>query len=288
MRIAVLVTCYNRVAVSIRGIGSLVRALDGMPSVTYDLFIVDDGSADGTWSALVETFPQAHIERGNGHLFWNGGMCRAYRLARSYGSFSDYLLFNDDVVVDPDALKIVVNEYLDLNSRCPVILAAATVDDDRCVSYSAFKRTKRFRPLSLQKMPVSESAQPCDTFNGNFVLVPSAFFDSIGGLDRRYVHSYGDIDLGYTAVKLGVQPHLSSVPIGTCAPNMEITRSGGVLKTLRGTWGKEDSLGQRLYFLRKHSPLMALFVTIPLAVLRYGVDQTVRFAQRMRFERFRW
>ena len=285
MRIAVLVTCYNRVAVTIRGLGSLVRALDSMRDVTYDLFIVDDGSADDTWSALVETFPQAYVERGNGHLFWNRGMCRAYQLARRYGSFSDYLLFNDDVVVNPDALKTVVNEYWDLNSRFPAILAAATVGDDGCVSYSGFKRTNRFRPLSLQKMAIPESTQPCDTFNGNFVLVPSAFFDSVGGLDCRYVHAYGDIDLGYTAVKLGVQPHLSSVPIGTCSPNVERTRRGEVLKSFRGTWGKEDSLGQRLYFLRKNSPLIAQFVTIPLTVLRYGVDQTVRFSKKMWFER---
>lgn len=281
MHIAVLVACHNRMAVTVRGISSLVEALGELSDAKYELFIVDDGSTDGTSAALVDAFPQAHVERGNGQLFWNGGMCRAYQLARERGSFSDYLLFNDDVVVSRGALIAFIEEYVSLNASFPAILAAATLGTDSNVSYSAYLRPCRSRPLNLKVMNVTEHPQPCHTFNGNFVLVPSSFFDRIGGLDRTYVHAYGDLDLGYTAMKMGIQPHLSSVLIGACPKNIA-PQGNSVWKILRGTWGKADSLGQRLYFIRKHSPLVAQMVTIPLTMFRYGVDRAARYVQKLR------
>jgi GT2 family glycosyltransferase len=280
MRIAVLVTCHNRVEVTIRGLGSLVDALSKAESLEYDLFVVDDGSKDGTALEIARKFPQAHIDVGDGSLFWNGGMCRAYSLARRRGSFSEYLLFNDDVVVNPEALAPFLSEYRVLNSKSPAILAAATLNNDGAYSYSAYVRPSKLRPLTLQKMGVTDRVQPCDTFNGNFVLVPARFFESIGGLDPYYVHAYGDIDLGYVAKKAGVQPHLASTPIGFCQANEASVQKGGrLLQALRGSWAKRDSLGQRVHFLRKHSSLTAQLITVPITMVRYGFDQLSRRIQ---------
>lgn len=280
MHIAILVTCHNRVDVTLRGLGSLVEALGLVVGLKYDLFVIDDGSDDGTALEVARRFPQAHVEVGDGSLFWNGGMCRAYSLARRSGNFSDYLLFNDDVVVRPESLLSFLTEYWDLNSKSKGILAAATLNEDGTISYSAYRRPSKLRPLSLRKMGITSRVQPCDTFNGNFVLIPASFFESIGGLDPRFAHTYGDIDLGYAAKTAGVQPYLASKPIGSCQENKatgaQIKFSNCLIRALRGSWAKRDSLGQRLYFLHKHSPIPAQLVIIPITVIRYGIDQLIR------------
>jgi GT2 family glycosyltransferase len=194
-------------------------------------------------------------------------MSLAFTLARDSGRYDAYLLFNDDVVVDPKALGPIIEEYRQLNAQGPAILAAATKSRvDGSITYSAMRRTSKLRPLSICKMIPSGTPQACDTFNGNFVLVPAPFFEAVGGLDRRYVQSYADMDLGYVAEALGVPRYLASIPIGLCEghPAQERPESplASALRKLGTQWGKRDSIGQRAHFILKHVPLP---VSLPIA-----------------------
>ena len=42
------------------------------------VYLVDDGSRDGTSRSVAVRFPQISILEGDGSLFWNGGMRKAF------------------------------------------------------------------------------------------------------------------------------------------------------------------------------------------------------------------
>jgi GT2 family glycosyltransferase len=261
-KLAVLVTCHNRIAVSEQTLPKLDECLRSLPAIDSTIFVVDDGSSDGTGARLKALLPDIVLEYGSGDLFWNGGMCRAYEIARQRGSFDAYLLFNDDVFVDCGAVRSSLDHYLRLNDKRPAILAASTQSHgSEAISYSAFRRLSRLRPLSVERVHPDGTLQPCDSFNGNFVLVPGPFFEQIGGLDRRFRHGYGDIDLGYVARNHGVVSYLAPMPIGRCDGHTPTSKSqprSPALRWLMHPWGKGDSLHQRALFIRKHSLAFAV------------------------------
>jgi GT2 family glycosyltransferase len=262
-KLAVLVTCYNRVATSEQTLVMLDECLRQESRFDTTIFVVDDGSPDGTGARLKELISDVVLEYGEGNLFWNGGMCRAYQAARKHGSFDAYLLFNDDVFIDRDHVLAFFDKYLELNAERPAALAGSTRwHGSDAISYSAFRRASRVSPLSIERVQPDGTLQRCDTFNGNFVLVPGRFFEQVGGLDRRFRHTYGDIDLGYVAGKHGVPTYLAPMPIGRCDGHAPPPESGRnlprLLRWLLRPWGKRDDLSQRALFIHKHAfPLTA-------------------------------
>ncbi len=216
MRIAVLVTCFNRVDVTLRGIDSLVRSLNACAELDYKIFLVDDGSSDGTGVQVKRLFPFVEVSVGSGELYWSGGMTRAFRAASAHAPFDAYLLFNDDVDLFEVEIPRFHTTYQRLNEAHPSILVGACVDLRGNVTYAGFRLGSPLRVLDFKRVEPVDSPVPCDTFNANFVLIPGRFFEEVGGLDPAYSHSYADIDLGLVAGKLGVPSFVYELPVGVC------------------------------------------------------------------------
>ena len=71
MKIAILMTCHNRRETTL-------RCLRGLPS-DVEVYLVDDGSTDGTDEAVKATFPKVNVIRGTGNLYWAKGMELAWK-----------------------------------------------------------------------------------------------------------------------------------------------------------------------------------------------------------------
>ena len=65
-----LMTCYNRKE---KTLTALNRLIQGNQEVSFSFVIADDGSTDGTFDEL-QKFPKVTIIRGDGNLFYSGGM----------------------------------------------------------------------------------------------------------------------------------------------------------------------------------------------------------------------
>jgi GT2 family glycosyltransferase len=105
MKIAVLMTCHNRREDARLSCCAHASALPA--GLAFDVFLVDDGSTDGTSAGVAAEYPDVHLIGGDGSLFWNGGMRRAFDAALR-GTFDAYLWLNDDTMLYPDALLRIV------------------------------------------------------------------------------------------------------------------------------------------------------------------------------------
>lgn len=64
MKIAILLTCHDRKEKTLKCLHSLYSTYKN-----YDTYLVDDGCTDGTPEAVMATFHNVHIIKGNGNLF---------------------------------------------------------------------------------------------------------------------------------------------------------------------------------------------------------------------------
>ena len=77
MSIAVLMTCHNRVETTL----ACLRRLTPQLSPTDGVFLVDDGSMDGTGVKVKAEFSDVNVINGDGTLYWARGMHLAWKSA---------------------------------------------------------------------------------------------------------------------------------------------------------------------------------------------------------------
>lgn len=217
--IAVILTCFNRRNMTVRCVDA-VLAQSVIDEVSLDFYITDDDSRDGTAEALAGKWPGMHVLKGNGSLFWNGGMRLAWGHALS-GDHDFFLLLNDDTFLYPDALRSLLDTHarsIDAGYGAGIVVGS-TQDDSGRTSYGGERQRSKARPLTLTRIDPQATAQQCDTFNGNCVLVSRQAADRLGNLDPGFIHAMGDTDYGFRARKAGIPMWVMPGYAGRCVDN---------------------------------------------------------------------
>jgi GT2 family glycosyltransferase len=200
-RLSILITCFNRREKTLACLGALKEACT--ESLTYSIFIVDDGSSDGTFDAISRSFPDAKLIRGPGDLYWNRGMRRAW--SEALPTATDYYLWlNDDLVLRPGSVHALVQHSMDNAARFggKLIVVGRTLNPKtRQTTYGGYRRRDGISRLRFRHLREDEVF--CDTMNGNCVLIPASAAKDIGINDTRYSHAFGDLDYGLRAVSAG-------------------------------------------------------------------------------------
>lgn len=220
VRVGVIIASHNRVDQTLAALRALheQKVADAVDLTTY---LLDDASTDGTPQRVVEEFGDVHMLHGDGQLFWNGGMRRAFAAALR-DRHDHYLWLNDDTVMDTDALAILLATHRMVSARGerPAIVAGSTRDPDTGeLTYGGVQRRMRTRPLRFDLVTPGEAPQQCDTMNGNCVLIPSGVAERVGNLEPGYRHAMGDYDYGLRARAEGCDVWITPGTIATCADN---------------------------------------------------------------------
>lgn len=205
-----LMTCFNRKEKTIRALNNLIQ---GNSEIEMSFIVADDGSTDGTSEALGE-IPNVTVLKGNGSLFYSGGMRLAIEEAKKLQNQYDYcLLFNDDVDFANHAIE-------DLCRRDNfVIWVGPTCDEKGELSYGGIVKTSSWRPKTEIVMADTAEGRKCDTFNANCVLIPWDIFKQLDNIDDVYTHSMGDFDYGFSAAKKGFEIRVTEKYVGECPDN---------------------------------------------------------------------
>ncbi len=216
--LAVLLSCHNRKRQTVKCLERLFS--QNLPSRTgLRVYLVDDGSTDGTRQAIQNEFPAVHIIQGSGNLFW----CRGMRLAWQTGAVENpefYLWLNDDTTLENGAVQVLYDTWYDeaLVGRPDTIVVGSCCDPDTGGHTYGGRLRLGGHPLILKPVPPGRQPQTCDTFEGNVVLVPRAVFEKVGMIGE-FQHAMGDTDYGYRAAKAGCQLLVAPGFLASCKRN---------------------------------------------------------------------
>lgn len=195
-KIAVLMTCYNRVQTTLECLRRLF-ALNMPAGYSFDIWLVDDASPDMTGEKVKFAYPQVHVINGVGNLFWSKGMRLAWDKAAEAWDYDFYLWLNDDVMLNADALGVMLGDFARLGG---VIVGKFSSDETEAdVSYSLKGRY----------------------MSGNFVLVPQEVYRKVGKIYGGYHHQYGDYDYGLHVLKTGIPLNATNQFCGICPQQPE-------------------------------------------------------------------
>ena len=229
MNLAVLMTCYNRKETTLRCLASLLQAMRQVASQdgekTLHLFLVDDGSSDGTSEAVRKWYeaaqPSVHFNLrlelipGTGGLFWCRGMALAWRTALKYeqgqlfaaDAFSHFLWLNDDVLLDADALQVLLADAETTGNVGAIV--GAFLDGRGNMTYGVQENWQWVQPTGAPRVTDGD-------MSGNLVLIPRPVMDKVGIIADWYTHAYGDYDYSTRMRRAGIKYYLASKICGRC------------------------------------------------------------------------
>lgn len=219
-RIAVLMTSFNRRELTLASLAALF-AQERPGAAELTAFLVDDGCTDGTGDAVRALFPHVRVLRGDGTLYWNGGMRMAFAAALRE-SFDAYLLLNDDTRLNGDALtRLLECAERQRAGGTPAIVVGSTRSPlNGRLSYGGIRQKRHGFGVTFEKVPPSEEeAVACDTMNGNIALIPAEVTKVVGNLEARFHHHFGDLDYGLRARRAGFAVVVAPGYLGECASN---------------------------------------------------------------------
>lgn len=242
--LAVIMACHNRRESTLSSLRTLGKqSLD--ESVTVEVYLLDDGSTDGTSEAIRSEFPDVNILNGNGSLFWNRGMHESFSAAIKKG-FDYYLWLNDDSILYEGSLEVLLNTHSMLKSmgrECSIVGSAMQDPASHQFTYGGVKRHRnRWGRVRLERIAPSNEVIQCDATNGNCVLIPASVVKKVGNLDKIYHHRWGDHDYCFRAQQQGCSVWLAPGYLGACEDN-----------PIEGTW-EDTSLPLRDRMRKLNSP----------------------------------
>ncbi|MFH7244815.1 MAG: glycosyltransferase family 2 protein [Spirulina sp.] len=217
--IAILLTCFNRKEQTLDCLSTVFnqRLLE---DICLSVYLVDDGSSDGTSDAVLEVFPSVTLIQGDGQLFWTGGMELAFSTASKTG-YDYYLWLNDDTLLYSDAVAMLLNtsRWLRKKGKEGIIVGSTQDKKTGLMTYGGVKKGTWVHPCKFRWLTPKEVPLQCDTMNGNCVLIPSQVAEKVEGLDLTFRHYAADFDYGLRAVRAGFDIWIAPGFIGTCASN---------------------------------------------------------------------
>lgn len=223
MRIAVLMACHNRKETTIRCLRRLLPQL----GIEDRVFLVDDGSTDGTGEEVKRMFECSNVRngrviKGDGTLYWAKGMALAWREALKYESrvhsststfaFDYFLWLNDDVMLKPDAIAGLLADWETCGDTRSVIVGACSADErEMACTYGPTDAKNRLMPPNGIPQCVK------GWFAGNCVLIPREAYEVVGIISDEYTHARADYDYAEQLKRVGIPFFCASRYVGTCA-----------------------------------------------------------------------
>lgn len=269
-RIAVLMTCYNRVDTTLECLRRLF--LQELPDgYSIDVWLVDDASPDKTGEKVKAAYPQVNVIQGTGKLFWCKGMRLAWDKAAEAYDYDFYLWLNDDVrLVDESVLSSMVSDanIIEQNGRSEYVLVGTCASDDslRELVYGCYSEGV-LRPNGRPQLAGGQYSM-----SGNIVLVPKRVFKNMGPIYDRYSHAYGDSDYRQMLLKNRIGVFCASCVCGVCPkqPERYMGRKGnGLIKRIKSLFSpKGSSLHDTFIYRYRHWGILRACISVCHVICR--------------------
>ncbi len=165
--IFIIITVYNRKDFTRQCLLSLRQ----QTFKEFKIVVVDDGSTDGTEEMLANEFPEVHVIKGDGNLWWTGAMNLGLEYVLKISNDDDYVLtLNNDLFVNSDYLEKIFNAEekmlnsligsisVDAENKTKILDAGVKVNwltakfyglADQIIDLNNFEKIKDFQPVDV-------------------------------------------------------------------------------------------------------------------------------------------
>jgi len=270
MNIAVLLTCFNRKEKTLQALDKLTQAYNTVAEkVSVKIYLTDDGSTDGTGDAVKEKFPNAVILKGNGNLFWAGGMRNSWNKAINSDNYDGYLLLNDDTNVYEDVFDqlMMSNQHsIKKYGKGGIYIGSTRDSENGLLTYGGAKLTHKFW-FKYNFLEPNGNFQECELGNANIMFVAADVIKQIGILSKGYIHGVADYDYTLKAVNKNIPVFITPNYCGNCKnDHKEIYTDFSTKKLKERIELLKSPLGldikSNLNLMKRHFPFRVPFVIL--------------------------
>jgi GT2 family glycosyltransferase len=165
---------------------------------SYEIVVVDNGSANGSVGEIRRAFPAVQVIENGRNLGFAGGSNRGIDDLVQRGA--DYvLLLNDDAVCGPDLLRLLVEQSQaepDIGMLGPTIFYADPPGTRICSAGGVVDRLGRARNLEADDSGTGllPAVRDVDYVTGCALLVRRDVVEKIGGLDERFFAYWEEVE----------------------------------------------------------------------------------------------
>lgn len=206
MKILVIIATYNAMQWAERCFNSIRSS-----SVTPDVFVVDNGSTDGTQAFIQAHYPEIMFQQSHENL----GFGRANNLGLQYAldHHYDYVyLLNQDAWIFPDTLETLI----DISRRHPEygIISPFQMKAD-LYHYSTYSWSSNKDILNDMYNCNMADLYPVDFVSAAHWLIPCSVLKMVGGFSPSFQH-YGEDNnyvhrVRWKNIKIGIAPKVKVV-----------------------------------------------------------------------------
>ncbi|MCA9386817.1 glycosyltransferase family 2 protein [Candidatus Dojkabacteria bacterium] len=195
------------ITLNYNGKDSTAKLLDSFKDVgfkNYEIFIVDNGSSDGSADFLEKNYPEAKVIRSKKNLFFS----RGNNLAISQTNSEFILLINNDIIVKPEFLSKMVERIKESDDIAAVASKMLLQDHPSMLDSVGVVMAKDGSPFNrgIGQPDVGQYDISEQTFGACFgcVLIRRDLYEGdIGPLDNQYFGYFEDVDWSFRANMLG-------------------------------------------------------------------------------------
>jgi GT2 family glycosyltransferase len=198
MELAVIILNWNATADTIRCVGGVA----GWKRLKPAIWVVDNGSTDGSAEVISRECPDVRLIRNTSNLGFAGGNNRGITEALTAGDAPILLLNNDAFIDEEDVIRLLAT--LQADARIGVVgpLLFDAGHRERLLSAGG-KDPARYHQSHILELRPGEPVRIVECVPGTVVLVRSEIFRTVGLLDEAYFFASEVADLCMQAVQQG-------------------------------------------------------------------------------------
>jgi N-acetylglucosaminyl-diphospho-decaprenol L-rhamnosyltransferase len=251
LRLSIIVVSWNTKVFLMDCLASIWQY---MPSVPFEVFVVDNGSSDGTAVAVHEVFPWVKVMANKE----NRGFATANNQAIRHCAGQYILLLNSDAVLPEGGLETLLR-FADAHPRAGIVGVKLTDPDGSfqascndfptlCTSlleaWGIVQLIKGRHAYPSYTPSRSETERACDWVGGACLLARSEAVRQVGLLDEGFFMNSEEVDWCFRMRQAGWQVWYT--------PSVEVRHWGGASAPRRSGPQRQAVWEGKLRFLDKH------------------------------------